>query len=337
MKKVLDSIGTLFLVLIVSVLVWLYAEDANIKQYTNYAVSIEFQPPTDRDILVEPNGARAIISFSGSNGQFQQLQERIRDRSLIYQLRFNPNDPTPEVQVDLRQLIEDQLLQELGINLTEVEPRTVTVRGEDLETVSVSILLDTGPVQVARKSEVTPAEVTFTVPHRVAQQLRDAKVVARLTEQNIAQLIPGQDVSLQVPLQPLAQARGASPSIASVNVVIRQADNLARLTVDRRAVLLSYPPSLNPRFVLELDEASRFVTNLELEGPRDQIEAIRQAAGNELVWATVRLTNDEVESAADNGGTIVKTVDIVAPTGVRLVSEPLRVTVRVQPRLEVGN
>lgn len=325
------------MVLVVSVLVWLYAEDANVKQYTNYAVSIEFQQPTDRDMLVEPNGARAIISFSGSNGQFQQLQERIRDRALVYQLRFNPNDPNPEVVVDLRQIIEDQLLQELGINLTEIEPRTLTVRGEDIETVSVDIILDTRGVQVARTPELRQTEVTFTVPHSVAEKLRDAVAYARLTEQDIARLVPGQDTPLRVAITSPAEAGDATPSLDFVDVVIRQADNLARTTVERRAVLLSYPPSINPRFVIELDEVSRFVTNLVLEGPRDQIDAIRQAAGNELVWATVRLTNDEVESAADNGGTIVKNVDIITPAGVRLVSEPLRVTVRVQPRVDTGS
>ncbi|MEM9021852.1 MAG: hypothetical protein AAGC44_14950 [Planctomycetota bacterium] len=333
MKKAFDSIGTLLLVLLVSVLVWLYAEDANVKQYTNYAVSIEFQPPTDREMRIEPSGERVLISFSGSNGQFQQLQERIRDRSLVYQLSFDPNDPAPEVEVDLRQVIEDQLLQELGVNLTEIEPRTVIVQGEAIENVTIPVVLDTRQVSLANTPEVRPAQVSFRVSHSVAEKLRDQVATARLTDEHLARLVPGQDVSLtNVPITPPDAAGNAPPSETRVSVVIRQADNNARLTLNERAVMLSYPPSLNQRFVLELNEGSRFANNLELEGPRDQIEAVRQSVGNELVWATVRLTNDEVESAIDNNGIIVKTIDLIAPAGVRLVSEPMSVTIRVQPR-----
>lgn len=334
MKKILDKIGTVVMVLVVSVLVWLYAEDANVKQYNNIPVSMEFQPPVDRPFLIAPTGERVRITFSASNGQYQQLLERIRDKVLKYPLQFDPNDPTPAVEIDLRQLIEDQLLQDLGINLDQVEPATVTVTGEAIETVTLGVILDTDGVQLARADDPRPDQVTFEVPHSVAERLRGQSVVAKLTEADIALLRPGQDASLTLQLLPLKDAEGAIPDVTYVSVVLRQADNLARVTIDRRAVLLSYPPSLNQRFSLEIDEQSRFATNIELEGPREQIEAIRQTPTTELVWATVRLTNEEVETAIDNGGTIVKTVDIVTPPGVRQASEPIRVTIRVQRRPE---
>lgn len=337
MKKILDKIGTVVMVLVVSVLVWLYAEDANVKQYNNIPVSMEFEPPVDRPFLIAPTGERVRITFSASNGQYQQLLERIRDKVLKYPLQFDPNDPTPTVEIDLRQLIEDQLLQDLGINLDQVEPATVTVTGEAIETVTLSVVLDTREVQLAgSQPEVRPAQITVDVPHNVALQLRGQSAIARLSDENLNQLKPGQDTPLRVAIKLPEQAGDAVPSHDFIDVVLRQADNLARVTIDRRAVLLSYPPSLNQRFSLEIDEQSRFVTNVELEGPRDQIEAIRANPTSELVWATVRLTNEEVETAIDNGGAIVKTVDIVSPPGVRQASEPIRVTIRVQRRPENG-
>lgn len=334
MKKFLDKLGTFLMVIVVSVLVWLYAEDANVKPYTNYAVSIEFQAPAEGDMRITPNGERVLISFSGSNGQFQQLQERIRDRVLNYQLRFDPDDPTPQVEVDMRQIIQDQLLQDLGINLTEVEPATVTVRGEVIETVSINIVLDTRGVSLAGSPVQRQTQVSFQVPYTTAQQLVNAVATARLTDDNLAQLTPGQDTALRVPITPPAAAGDARPNITHVDVVLRQADNLARYVVDRRPVLLSYPPSLNQRFIIEIAEQSRFVTNIELEGPRDQIEAIRQGRSNGLVWATVRLSNEEVETAIGGDGTIVKAVEVVAPSGVRQVSELPPITIRVQQRPE---
>ena len=75
-----------------------------------------------------------------------------------------------------------------------------------------------------------------------------------------------------------------------------------------------------------------FRSSFELEGPREQIAQLKQDPASAAVWASVRLTNEEADAAAANGGELTKEVQVIAPPGVTLASDVVRVTIRVTPR-----
>ncbi|MBX2851070.1 MAG: hypothetical protein KTR15_04910 [Phycisphaeraceae bacterium] len=76
MKSVFNQIATFVTVTIVALLVWLYAEDANVQTYTGQAVRVQFVLPAGADGLITPSEPiTVLVDFDGSNGQFQQFDD----------------------------------------------------------------------------------------------------------------------------------------------------------------------------------------------------------------------------------------------------------------------
>ena len=77
MKRALDILGTFSIVTIVTLLVWLYAEDANIREYTGEQVRVQFVLPAGSAGELSPGAPITIsVDFDSSNGIHQQFVEQ---------------------------------------------------------------------------------------------------------------------------------------------------------------------------------------------------------------------------------------------------------------------
>lgn len=339
MKNLLSQAGTLLIVTVVALLVWLYAEDANVNTYAQQAVRVQFVLPPGADGVITPSEPITVrVDFDGSNGQYQQFDEA-RDEIFSIALPIDQTLDLQSVDIDIRSQIEQaERLAELGINLTEVSPERVSVTFEKFVEVSlpIRIVQDTGSIKLA-SATFTEAEqqprVRVTLLAGQAQALGDAVAIARIDEELVAGLDKGISQQLNGVQLIVPDAIANLPrSISSVDLLVTVADDRDTVQIDRRPILLSYPPSINERYIVELEESDRFITAFELEGPRDQIALLKQDSASKDVWATVRLSNEEADAAVADGGVISKAVDIIAPRGVVLASEIVRVSIRVVPR-----
>lgn len=338
MKRVLSQLGTFLIVTIVAVLVWLYAEDANVQSYTQQAVRVQFVLPAGVEGELTPREPiTVLVDFDGSNGQFQQFDEA-RDEVIKVELPIDQALDLQTIDIDLREQIEKaDRLSELGINVTSVTPERTSVTFEKIldVTLDVKIRQRTGAIKLAAATFTDPEQpprVTLRVPASKAVQLGNIDAIAWINEDDVSTLDKGTPQQMTVSLE-LPGALDTLPrSISSVDLLVTVADDRDTVQIDRRPILLSYPPSINERYIIELEESDRFITAFELEGPREQIALLKADPASKDVWASVRLSNEEADAAVANGGVLSKQVDIIAPRGVVLASEVVRISIKVIPR-----
>lgn len=338
MKRVLSQLGTLLIVTIVALLVWLYAEDANVQTYTQQSVRVQFVLPNGVEGELNPSEPiTVLVDFDGSNGQFQQFDEA-SDEVIQIELPIDQTLDLQTIDIDIRDQIEqaDQL-GELGINVTNVTPERASVTFEKIldVTLDVKIRQRTGAIRLAAATFTDPEQpprVTLRVPASKAEQLTNIDAIAWVTEEDVADLDKGTPQQMTVSIELPGGLDTLPRSISTVDLLVTVADNRDTVQIDRRPILLSYPPSINERYIIELEEADRFITAFDLEGPRDQIALIKADPASKDVWASVRLSNAEADAAVANGGVISKPVDIIAPRGVVLASDVVRVSIKVIPR-----
>lgn len=341
MKSLLSQLGTFVTVTAIALLVWLYAEDANVQSYTQQAVRVQFIAPAGSEGLITPaEPITVMLDFDGSNGQFQQFIG-VSDQVIKIELPIDPTLDRQELNIDLRDEIEQSpLLKQLGINVTSVTDDITTVIFEKYVemTLDVSIRQRTGPINLA---DVTfseagaPPRVTLKqVPAGLANRIGNIRALAWINEEDVASLEKGVQQQITVDLEFPGALASMERDISEVGLLVTVADDRDTVQIGRRTILLSYPPSINKRFIVEIEESDRVIPAMKLEGPRDQIALIKADPASKDVWASVRLTIEEVEAAPDNDGVIDKAVDIIAPEGVVPTSdsEVLRVKIKVTPR-----
>ena len=338
MKRLLNQLGTFFIVTVVAMLVWLYAEDANIESYTEQSVRVQFVLPEGAEGVLSSNEPiTVLVDFDGSNGQYQQFDE-VSDEIIKIELPIDQALDLQTIDIDLRDQIEQaDKLSELSINVTNLSPERTSVTFEKIlnVTLDVKIRQRTGAIKLAAATFTDPEQpprVTLRVPASKADQLANIDAIAWITEEDVDGLDKGTPQQMTVLLELPGALSALERSISTVDLLVTIADDRDTIQIDRRPILLSYPPSINERYIIELEESDRFITAFELEGPRDQIALLRADPSSKDVWASVRLSNAEADAAAANGGVISKPVDIIAPRGVVLASDVVRVSIKVIPR-----
>lgn len=338
MKPLLNQLGTLGIVTVVTVLVWLYAEDANIVEYTNQSVRLQFVVPEGSEGLITPSAPITVeVDFNSSNGQYQQFISATRGRTIEIDLPFKQDLDLEMIEVDIADQLQRYVFGDLGINLTRVSPDRVPVTFEKIVevTLDVRIVQDTETIKLASaafRDPEQPPSVTVRLPAGKAAEFVDADVIARVRPQDVEQLQNDGPKQITVPLEMPAGIKNVARSISAVDLIVALANDRDTVTIDRRPVLLTYPSSINERYIVAIDEADRIINAITLDGPRDLIAQLKADPNSPLVWATVKLTNEEVDAAAASGGELPKAVEIVAPPGVVPISDVVRVTIRVTPR-----
>jgi hypothetical protein len=344
MKSILSHVGTFLTVTVIAVLVWLYAEDANVQAYTAQSVRVQFVLPNGVDGLITPSEPiTVLVDFDGSNGQFQQFDQASEEIIKV----VLPIDQTMNLQtmeIDLADQIEQaDRLEQLGINLTSVSPERTTVTFEKVLDVSLDVRIRqrTGSIKLASAEFVDssnmPRVTIKNVPASKVQQLGEATATAWINEDDVASLAKGTPQQINVGLELPNLVANLQRNISTVDLLVTVADDRDTVQIDRRPILLSYPPSINERYIVEIEESDRFITAFTLEGPRDQIAQIKEDPTSKDVWASVRLSNEEADAAVADGGVLSKTVDIIAPRGVVLTSDIVRVSIKVIPRESPAN
>lgn len=338
MKNLLSQIGTLVTVTVIAVLVWLYAEDANVQAYTAQPVRVQFVLPDGAEGLLSPSEPiTVLVDFDGSNGQFQQFDDA-NNEPVEIELPIDQTQDLQAMEIDLAEEIEQaNRFKQLGINVTSVSPERANVSFEKILAVplDVKIRQRTGTVKLASAGFVDPSKpprVVIEMPASTAQLLSGSVASAWIDEDDVTSLEKGSPQQITVELEVPGLVTTLPRNISTVDLLVTVADDRDTVQIERRPILLSYPPSINERYIVEIEESDRFITAFTLEGPRDQIAQLKEDPTSKDVWASVRLSNEEADAAVADGGVLSKTVDIIAPRGVVLTSDIVRVSIKVVPR-----
>lgn len=344
-QKTRERIESLVLVTVVTVLVWLFAEGEVIKPYEP-TLQVRFVSPSeDEPLLIEisdtstPGEAGEGQSLSvrvqlrASAGQRQEVERRFQGRPIEIPVA-DPTGPAGRTQtIDLRARLANSALGELGVNVRDTTPDSVTVAVEPMRTVSLPIEVRAHGQRLAEPPSVEPAEVEVQAPASEVAQIEGRRVVAAIDEMRLDEIEPGKthtfpNVVLQLPQLPPwidRQHLSLMTNTAAVTVTLKEQTRQAGLELNRMPVNVVASWQVLEAYTLRILEPQRVVNNVRLKGPAKLISQIEN--GRIDVRAEVRPSYEQLQS-----GIRTYPVLIEAPPEVQIASDLPEVTIDAEPR-----
>ncbi len=326
----LARIQTYAIVSLIAVLIWLYSESENVKQQKPLSFVVRFVAPPGQQLLIVPDkqsDARTpthqevVITVRCATSQYAQL-ERLQAETI--ELAVTPQADGPQQTVDLRTMLLDSPIGDLGVTIQDVRPPSVPLRVERVEmiTMPIKVVVADG-VQLATNPTIEPTEADFGLPASLIGRREELTLEARLERDATNQLDPNVPRELIAPvvlstgdkhLQEMLQqmAIQVTPPSATLTVSIRK--QIGVLPLKSLPILITAPWAELQRFSVEIEKGKRVLDQeIKITGPSDIIDSIDK---NELrVWADLRLTADDLES-----GITSKQLHINVPPNVQVES-----------------
>ena len=334
--KLARRIEDYLLVTVVAALVWLWAESNNVASYpadgSSVSVRLRVLPSGPGQIVTHQEPNQISLRFRGSQAQVGLLRSVLQS-----ELEVRPdglNDATSTLSVaDLIGQVES--LSNLAVNVTSVEPQTLTVTVDRLEPVEASVLFEPRDVVLGGPWQADPSTVRVTVPGNKAGVLsagRDSAAVRVIPSIDLRELPAGEEQVVTARVQLPAELQGdpnviVEPSEIQLTVIIDKRERDARLT--GVAVFVNVLPSDTALYDVRMAEDSALIQDVTVTGPIDLVDSV--VAGQAQVTAVLRLSTDDLIRAADTGVVQTGTVEFSLPTGLRIIGSP-RTTVSYSVR-----
>lgn len=317
-----------------TLVVWFLADQASLTRAEGIGVVLMLQQPDNVRVDVEtPQPPVFRIAVRGSMRDLDALRRDTTDRPLRAEWNIQPRYTSPgSYRIAIAELID--LLESLpairsrGLTVEGVSPDSMSLAVDEVVTVSLPVRAETGAVRLS-DVRFEPPNVLVTMKKNDHDRLPPAgraitaKVVDRVSRVPVDQAVTLDDVALDNRI-------GASEALAIEPPVVRAslrvlAETL-KTTLPRVPVQIAASPLFWERFEvqrIEPREEAEWVLELEFEGDRSVIEALKTSD----VLAFVSLTSDipinEVRSAE---------VEIRAPAGLKLLSPVRTVQYKVLAR-----
>jgi len=332
-RKLSSYLGTALFSALLAAVIWLWAEGESV-QVTTLAVPVTFVVPATADMVVEPeNPAPLDVTIEASARQLRRLQELINAGPIEFTIPNNPNAPAIRRLVT-RDILASAELERLGVTVRDVQPETLEVRAETMVEVSVPLRARADGVRLDGAATFNPASVLIRLPNSLSDLADNMTLDISLSdldleglETNVAHTLP---LDLSIPTALRSSWSRMLTNSAQVTLTLRSTTDSVMLP--RVPVYINAPPMLLSRYDIELPERQRVLPDVELTGPRDVIERIRQRDPGSRVWAEIQPSEDDL---AKGQSTLQLTLRV--PPGVSVVSPIPTVTVTARPRTTVTN
>lgn len=341
-----QRLKTAALVLVVSLLIWLYAEAELLRSETFPSVSVAFSAP--------PAGARTVwlldrvgtsvfasVTIEGSTAALAAVRE-----SLTRELVLTPGRELPSTPGEHAVQLKDALrLHEafIGLPLTIVEttPAEVRVRVDELLSLPM-------PVEVVVPESVALVGAAVPVPTEarlhVPASLRDlvppgARLLARIEPSRLSTAPPGEPIRLAdlrlAPPEGLRSSPGIriDPPSVGVTLAVRGAtDEYVKASVP---VHVRIPDFLLDEWRVSIPEEDRNLRNVRVSGPAELVDLIR--TDRVPLIAFVPLTFEDLEKRITSKEAIfAPDLPIGGPRGqLRIEAEDRTITLEIRPREQV--
>lgn len=325
-------------VTLVTLLVWLYAEAQAIVETGEY-IQVAFVPAAGQRLAIQPeppidpDAPQVFTRVRGSNRQIVQLRE-LRERGPI-ELEIPPRADGGSRQESI--VVRDALLRsrlgELGLNIVETIPPTVTLNLEPLTTESLPVRLQADDLHLASPPEIEPDSVELIVPQRLAEEASLLAVTASLDDFDLTQFEVDREHEVDVPVQVPEPLRSdwtrIDPRTVRVSFTIRE--QTGTIEKERIGIELQVSPVLLRQYSFDVRDEDLNLLDVELTGPVDVLERIE--AGEVSVSASIRPGFDELEEAVGDDPTEVELpVHVHLPPDVSVSSTLPEVPVTVTRR-----
>ena len=335
------SLRTFFLVTIVTLLIWGFAESESVSE-TRVVARIEFRDSPERALLVTGDGRGSLaadwsgevsLSLSGSAGRLGIIREQLRN-PLVLEVGQGEIPGEPGVHtLDLREVLRGVEPLGSGASLLSVDPPELGVEIRQLQEVEAAVTVLPPAGMLVTPAEVDPPIVRLRGPAEDIALLGDQpQVTVRLTTQDFASLEPGVRQTLPPKAVRLPDILAESVFARSIPRAVSVSVTPARATESFTAAVVPLyvkrPAFEADRYVVRVPETDRQIRDVKITGPSDVIRDIRE--GRTLVSAMVILTPDDLTRAADAGSTRMRVQFADLPTSMTFEWDQREVTIEVQ-------
>lgn len=281
-------------VTLVTVLVWLYAEAQAVVEMGEY-IQVTFVPSAGQELVIQPEGPQidpeapqVFARLRGSTRQLDQLR-RLRETGPIA-LEVPPRAEGGPRQENI--IVRDALLRsalgELGLNIVEASPPTITLHIEPLTAESMPVRLVAEDLHLASPPRLEPDTVEVTMPQRLAEEASVLNATARLHEFDLSGLEVDVEHTVSVPVQ-LPEAiispwTRVEPERVQVTFTIRE--QTGTIVKERIRIDLLHSPVLLREYDFDVRDQDLNLLDVELTGPVDVLEQIQEGEIPVTAWVS---------------------------------------------------
>ncbi len=279
---------------LIAFMVWLYAEGATRKQHT-VTLTVRFTAPQGQRLLIEPEMQSVNVAVRCATSQLDQVKNLALEPIPI-SVTDVPGRPDRSIIID-QQLAVHERINRLGITIERVDPDTIPVRVERIETRVVPIELATpADLEMTTPAVFTPTSVTMELPAGVASIVDGIKLQARLDANALAGVVPGvlTDRTIEVTLPPSMAALPSvtySPRQVSVSFTVKKKED--EFVIGLVPVLLNIAPNLAKQYSVDVDQENLLLRDVKVKGPSDVIARIR--GGTLKLEAFLKMEPEDLE------------------------------------------
>lgn len=288
-RRLFTHLETLFLVTLISVLVWLYAEGAMVESHLRQRVAVELVPPPGGRLAIEPARVDAFVSFRGSAAQLQEIKARLAEGPIQVPIRA---DDRPDQEVELLERLEQLVFLPLGLVVDEVEPERLPVNVRRIVARDVPIEIETDGLELRDQASASPAFARVLIPEDRVPLLERFRPTARLDAEAARAAGPrGEPQVLTLSLSLPASLAGPNTRLETeaADVSFTLAQPQSTMVLD--AIPLWQVTPLNFAFDVAVVGGEKVLRDVTIVGPGQTLDRIRRNDPALPVWAEVRLTD----------------------------------------------
>jgi hypothetical protein len=304
-----QHIKTIILVTLVTAIIWVFAESESLRSLDVPGVEMTVvAPPGSKYVVdltpdqgVHGSGIRADLKIEGPTAAVDAAERLLRNPIIL-----NPGMPGFAIEpgrhtVDLLAVLRDHPdlhLASRGVSIKSVTPESVVATVEELVTRTVKIDVDVPGAELDGPPEVKATDATITLPKSQESKVTDdSAVVARIDPAALARLNPGRKETITgvrlVPSAELAAIPRLKIEPLAVDVALTLRTKTAMVKVPSVPVHVRIAPGELNKWDIEIPEQDRFLTDVTVTGPSDQIKQIQDKTVP--LVATVSLSFEELE------------------------------------------
>ena len=335
----LEFIRNALIVIVITCLVWLFAEAESLRT-TQGPAEIVFVTEAGSDrVVMLPDSADKLsgrvmtqVEIEGSAASIDAAE-----RVLRRPLRLTPGmDGVPrepgERMVRLAEVLRSHPdLRQLGITVRKIDPAEVRIMIDQIETRELKVVSPVERDDVEGAVEVRPATVKMRLPASQAKLLAESSVLTARLDADVVrsltrgrrQTVPGVTLALPPELT-LPGVVALEPRTVDVSLTMRA--QVRTITIPTVPVHVRLAPAELGMWDIEIPEQDRFITDVSCTGPFEGIAALEDRSVT--LVATLALSFEELE----RGITSKEVVFLDLPPGVKAEAATRNVRLTIKRR-----
>lgn len=318
-------------VLPLTLVIWFLADQASMTRADSIPITLNIVPSSAVQVDVEkPDLLNFRLTVRGATRDVEALRASAAERPIRLDCALRAPYSSPGSyrlgEAEIIALLESQNeVRQRGIQIEAVTPGSMQINVDEIVTLTLPLRVEAGAVRIG-DANVDPKEVTAWFRKADVEKIPPAvrtltvRLAERLAGVNADEAVTIENAAVDLHVGPVSALR-IEP--AAVRAQVRVLTETITLKIPRVPVQVSASPTFLQQFELRPMDPIEWSVDVEIEGDRGQVEALKPTD----ISATVTLSSD-----LSIGDQLAATVQIRTPPGMKVLSPPRQVQFKLFPR-----